>query len=166
MVPGCYYVCYNRFMMQKQSESQKEKQSRIKWYRKRIYKEKLYKAGILLILPAGLVTFLFLHQFGGRMAELFPACLFRRMTGFYCPGCGNTRSVLALLHGDIFTSLRYNITPVVLGIVLSLLYVEGLTYVFGCHRKILPRDSRFWWVVLSLMFLYFIARNFFPYLIP
>ncbi|MBU9724892.1 DUF2752 domain-containing protein [Diplocloster modestus] len=100
------------------------------------------------------------------MAELFPACLFRRMTGFYCPGCGNTRSVLALLHGDIFTSLRYNITPVVLGIVLSLLYVEGLTYVFGRHRKILPRDCRFWWVVLSLMFLYFIARNFFPYLIP
>ena len=120
----------------------------------------------MLILPAGVFAFLFLYQFGGWMAELFPACLFRRLTGLYCPGCGNTRSVLALLHGDIFTSLRYNITPVVLGIVLSLLYVEGLTYAYGHHRKILPRDSRFWWVVLSLMFLYFIVRNFFPYLIP
>ena len=138
-------------MMQKVSEDQNER---------------FYKAGILLILPAGLLGFLFLHHFGGLLADLFPACLFRRLTGFYCPGCGNTRSVLALLHGDFLTSLRYNITPVVLGTVLGLLYAEGLTYVFGRYRKLLPRDSRFWWVVLSLMFLYFIVRNFFPYLIP
>jgi hypothetical protein len=33
-------------------------------------------------------------------------CLFRRVTGFPCPTCGSTRSVLALVRGDWATSLR------------------------------------------------------------
>lgn len=28
-------------------------------------------------------------------------CIFRRCTGGYCPGCGGSRSVLALLRGDL-----------------------------------------------------------------
>ena len=34
-------------------------------------------------------------------------CLFHRMTGFYCPGCGGTRSFFALCRGDIWTSFQY-----------------------------------------------------------
>ena len=37
-----------------------------------------------------------------------PACVFYSMTGFYCPGCGGTRSVYALLHGNIIKSLYYH----------------------------------------------------------
>ena len=43
---------------------------------------------------------------------LVPPCSFHRMTGFYCPGCGGTRAVYALLHGRILESLLYH--PVVL----------------------------------------------------
>ncbi len=28
-------------------------------------------------------------------------CIFRRCTGGYCPGCGGSRSVMALLRGDL-----------------------------------------------------------------
>lgn len=38
-------------------------------------------------------------------------CIFHRMTGLYCPGCGGTRAVTALLRGKILTSLYYH--PVV-----------------------------------------------------
>lgn len=41
----------------------------------------------------------------------FP-CLFHLLTGLYCPGCGGTRAVKALLHGELFLSLRYH--PLVL----------------------------------------------------
>ena len=34
-------------------------------------------------------------------------CLFHRMTGFYCPGCGGTRSFFSLCRGDIWTSFQY-----------------------------------------------------------
>ena len=33
-------------------------------------------------------------------------CTFRNLTGFDCPGCGLTRSVAALLHGDVGGSLH------------------------------------------------------------
>lgn len=35
-------------------------------------------------------------------ASLFPECAYvTRCTGFYCPGCGGTRSLMCLLSGDI-----------------------------------------------------------------
>ena len=36
-------------------------------------------------------------------------CIFHKITGFYCPGCGITRAIKALLKGDIYTSIRNNL---------------------------------------------------------
>ena len=38
----------------------------------------------------------------------FPPCVFYTVTHFYCPGCGNTRTVLALLHGHPLQALHNN----------------------------------------------------------
>lgn len=32
-------------------------------------------------------------------------CVLKKLTGLYCPGCGGTRAVLALLRGDLLCSL-------------------------------------------------------------
>ena len=42
----------------------------------------------------------------------FPPCLFHLATGYYCPGCGGTRAITSLLHGQILNSFLYH--PVVL----------------------------------------------------
>lgn len=44
----------------------------------------------------------FLPRFGE------PGCVFQRLFGIYCPGCGGTRAVFALLRGDILLSLYYH----------------------------------------------------------
>ncbi|RBL33433.1 hypothetical protein BRN31_04600 [Xanthomonas oryzae pv. oryzae] len=31
----------------------------------------------------------------------FPPCIFHALTGFYCAGCGMTRALHALAHGDL-----------------------------------------------------------------
>lgn len=47
-------------------------------------------------------------------------CVFRALTGIYCPGCGGTRAFLLLFRGDILQSLIYHpfiAYAVVLGVV-------------------------------------------------
>lgn len=39
-------------------------------------------------------------------------CLFHLLTGLYCPGCGGTRAVISLMHGQVRQSLVYH--PLVL----------------------------------------------------
>ena len=45
-------------------------------------------------------------------ADFAPPCVFHKWTGYYCPGCGGTRAVKALLRGDVIGSFFYH--PVVL----------------------------------------------------
>ncbi|MBO4902206.1 MAG: DUF2752 domain-containing protein [Lachnospiraceae bacterium] len=39
-------------------------------------------------------------------------CAFRRATGYYCPGCGLTRSCFALARGRVLKSILYHPIPV------------------------------------------------------
>src|ERR1700761_7382729 len=47
----------------------------------------------------------------------YPVCQFHQLTGLNCPGCGATRALYALLHGDILLALRDNALVLVLGAV-------------------------------------------------
>ena len=38
----------------------------------------------------------------------FPRCLFHMLTGLHCPGCGSTRCLHALVHGDLPQAVAYN----------------------------------------------------------
>ncbi len=43
-----------------------------------------------------------------RFPLLAPGCALSRVTHLYCPGCGGTRAVAALLRGDLVRCLRAN----------------------------------------------------------
>jgi hypothetical protein len=78
--------------------------------------------------------------------SLFPSCPFHALTGWYCPGCGITRALHALVHFDVTRALAMN-ALVVLGLpLLAVMALQGLT-----QRALLPRvafDGRAWIVVL------------------
>jgi hypothetical protein len=52
------------------------------------------------------------EQLPGILARYAMPCMFHTVTGFYCPGCGGTRAVFALLRGKLLQSFLYH--PIVL----------------------------------------------------
>lgn len=85
----------------------------------------------LLALAAALVV-----SWGVTLPEI-PLCAFKGFTGRPCPGCGMTRSVVHLLHGDVVASLRFH--P--LGIVMVGALVVGTA---GAFAGAIGRRDRVW----------------------
>jgi len=67
----------------------------------------------LAVLGLALGAFV-LYQRGPTGMPWFPGCLFKRVTGLHCPGCGMTRAAFATLHGDFGRAFRMNPVGVVL----------------------------------------------------
>ena len=68
---------------------------------------RLYEVGLglLLIAPILLVLSRHLHA---KFPILRMPCLLHTLTGYYCPGCGGTRAVHALLHLQLLRSFCYH----------------------------------------------------------
>ena len=65
-----------------------------------------FAAVILAVTAAGIAATVFF--FNPSSHKFYPACEFRQLTGLNCPGCGGTRALYALLHGNFSTALRDN----------------------------------------------------------
>jgi hypothetical protein len=54
----------------------------------------------------------------------FLGCAFHRLTGLYCPGCGGTRAMHALVHFDLPGALAMNALPFIAAPLLGLLFLR------------------------------------------
>ena len=87
-------------------------------------------------------------------------CLFYKVTGLLCPGCGNSRAAMALLGLDIRRALEYNLL-----FPLEFFYIAWV-YFFCCRRYL--KEGRFSYqppciafdiFVLSLLVIWWVVRN-------
>lgn len=116
------------------------------------------------IFPAAFLLLFLLRDFLIGLSRSFPECCFYKQTGLLCPACGNTRSIKALLNGDIIESVGYNVTPVLLSAFAALFYIELAVCTCGVNIRIIPRRYWFLAVVMISLALYYILRNVFPFL--
>jgi hypothetical protein len=72
---------------------------------------------VLALGGAGAVLLLFVDP--NKPGNLLPKCPFKWLTGLDCPGCGATRMVHALLHGDVVSAFHYNAVLLTLGVPLA-----------------------------------------------
>ena len=91
--------------------------------------------------------------------HFFPQCIFYRVTGWECAGCGSQRMLHSLLHGDLAMAWHYNaalliVSPILLAMVFANLF-----------RNKYPRFYNFiyspWivWSVVGGMIAWWILRN-------
>lgn len=119
-------------------------------------------AAPFILIVTGLLFSTQIHE----VAQHFPPCLSRQFFSVWCPACGNTRAVLALLRLDLLGSLRYNITPFVLLVVVGVFWMELIFFTFGKKIKLYPRKPLFSYLLVACMLVYYVLRNFIPFLLP
>jgi len=73
---------------------------------KKKLEDQLYYAGLIVFVLSILALWIYYRLLP---LQLFAdGCVWQRVLGIYCPGCGGTRAVNALLHGNILLSLWYH----------------------------------------------------------
>ena len=84
--------------------------------------------GIPLTIIGGGVALFFLNP---SEHSFFPKCALYMATGFSCPGCGSTRALYQLTHGDVLEALRLN--PGLIGLI-GLGLTDYVRYVLAVVR--------------------------------
>ena len=119
---------------------------------------------VLVTIGGGAVIFFF----DPTKTPFYPQCVFHRLTGLNCPGCGATRAVYALLHGRWQAALHDNVLFILTGGVLAVrlgwMSIQRLR-----HQRmvsLIPVGALIPWLVIALIF--GVLRNFpaFAFLSP
>jgi len=115
-----------------------------------------------LLPPAALVAgggVWLLRTFNPNAADSpFPGCAFHALTGYYCAGCGMTRCLHALVHGDVPTALAMN--PLVVVLLALAPLVAG--WALGWRpRRLAPLMALLQrpWLWLTVLPAFWVARN-------
>ena len=100
-------------------------------------------------LLAALLVWLLVRTDPAGGGQLLP-CLFRQLTGLDCIGCGATRALSALLHGELAAAFSYN--------AFLLIWLPWLAWTLlswwlqaVCGRQVLPRPRESRWLPIALL---------------
>jgi hypothetical protein len=109
-------------------------------------------------------TYLFIFEPG--KTGFFPACPFRTITGFTCPGCGSTRGLHRLLHGDVVSAFEFNpLMVVALPFLLYALVRYTTAAVTGRPLNVNRLNAKYIWMLLVVIMSFWVFRNtrFYPF---
>lgn len=91
-------------------------------------------------------------------------CFFKEVTHLYCPGCGGTRSVIALLHLDLKRAFLCNPTVIYVGVIF-LWCILGFIIRKITGKEIRILKPQLWMLIIGiiLFFGFAILRNIMVY---
>jgi hypothetical protein len=129
----------------------------------RILDRRVTVALIWLTLAVGAV---YIFVFEPGRSGFFPVCPFRALTGFTCPGCGTTRGLHKLFHGDVVGAFQLN--PLML-LLLPILFFVLIRYtsatMHGRSINMNRLDAKYIWTLFAVVLSFWIFRNtpFYPF---
>lgn len=94
-----------------------------------------------------------------------PPCWFHLISGYYCPGCGGTRAVRALLHGRLLQSAWYHpFVPYAAFLYLYFMITQSVQRLSqGKLRVGMRYRNRLVWIAVALIIGNFIVKNLLHY---
>ncbi len=130
-------------------------------------KYKTYHKILVIVIPLLLLVLSYAIAVFVLKYITLPPCMSYTIAGIYCPGCGMTRAVRAIVSGNIFLSMRQNIL-LWFGIVTAVLYyTEFSAKVFGKNLRIpFLHNMKVLYAALAFIILYSVLRNFVPIIAP
>lgn len=116
--------------------------------------------GLAAILVLGLAL---LFVFDPSRHSFYPACVFKRLTGYDCPGCGGLRAAHAVLHGRVLEAIHLNALVVIglplLLVVLTLRHTGQRARPNANDPRVQPNPLWPWGVALGLVVAFGLLRN-------
>lgn len=103
---------------------------------------------------------LMIWKYSPQIQSLHTPCVFHELLHLYCPGCGGTRAVYALLHFDILESLAYHPFVLFVAVILLEYYVGAvITLIRNNGKRYYYLRTWFCYVALGIVVVNFILRN-------
>ena len=104
-----------------------------------------------IIILTILITFLLI-------LSIIPAtCLFKKVTGIYCPACGMTRAFISILNFNFLDALYFNILSIPLFISIAYfslrLVIDLIKNEFVFIPNLLEFFKNYYWIFLILIFI-------------
>ena len=118
----------------------------------------LYEFG-LVALGIGIAAVLLYFCTGINVLRLDYPCIFNKVTGLCCPGCGGTRAFRALLHGQILRSI-YDYPPLIFGVVVYIIFMVRcfLYRHFGIRKSRDGAVVKYMYIFIGLMIVQWIVK--------
>ena len=115
---------------------------------------------LLLAALAGTAGLFLLHRFPPTEDSFYPRCLFHTVTGLHCPGCGTTRCLHALLHGQVRQAAAYNALAL-LALPLLVFWAArwGLAFLRGVPPRARPLPRWAYVVLVGALLAFSVLRN-------
>lgn len=117
----------------------------------KIRNNKIVTYGLLFLI---LIIYYFLHHTFGVAIP----CMFKEITGFYCPGCGITRMLFSIIKLDFYQAFRYN--PFIF--LLLIIYI-GFLLIKIIIKIISNKDIKIpeyvYYILILLLLIYWVLRN-------
>lgn len=120
----------------------------------------LFVTGWSLVFVAG-ILFLLYKLLPLPYDKLMVPCIFYSAFGLYCPGCGGTRAVFALLHGQILTSFICHPLVLYTAVLGGWFLISQSIERISRHRVKIGMRYRdgYIWAALGIVIVHFIVRN-------
>lgn len=126
----------------------------------RTIEDDFFLIGCILAAASAVLAVSYLCIPGFHLPKL-PPCLFHLISGYYCPGCGGTRAVRALLRGHPIQAAYFHpVVPYGAAVYLSFMITQSIERLSRGRARIGMKYHNYYaWIAVLLIIVNFIIKN-------